>query len=322
MAGFTKAELVAAARAAGHDRVSARLVDDWVGLGLLDRPTRHPAGYGKGSEPGTWSANQRELFLALLRHRDDAGSVAALCNLPVWLWLWWGDDFVPLRQARRAQATWAAAVREPPRGRSARSVGQLVADWGEPGAGRAARRELVEALHPMVCAGRIDEAALLPKLRAVFDPEGRGLAAEGYLRLLRARVEALRRLTVPADRRFERGKRAEPIDDALLEWARFFYLATRQSYAAEQPRLATDQRFGGNFDDTGLDAVVGSSCLDLATVLGLGLTTPLGAPPGTLLDPAMWREGKLRTTLATSVEGGQLHVRGRTEPKTDHGRTF
>jgi hypothetical protein len=313
MADHTKQQLVDAAKAAGHVRVSARLVDDWVALGLLDHPERHPRGYGRGSAPATWPDNQRELFLQLLAKRGEAKTVAVLCNVPVWLWLWWGDGFVPLRQLRRAMATWAKAAREPARGRAAAAVSALIADWGAPDAPKRVQRQLAEALYPMVSTGRVNVTTLRPLLDAAWVPKkpGRGntdpgvsVSVDGYLQLLRARVDAVHRLAMPeGSPRFEGGKRIEPIGDALYEWARLTYLTTRQSYGA---RLAAAGKLPDDLSDIAM-----SACLDLATMLGLGLIGPVGAPPTSPFNPEPWRREGLRSTLETTAGPKSINVQVR-----------
>lgn len=265
----TKQELVEAAMARRHPKVSARLVDDWVAKGLLDRPEHRPLGYGRGSQPAVWSDNQRELFLTLLEKRDEGRPIAALCNIPVWLWLWWGDGYVPLRQVRRAMQTWAKAAGYPPAGRARTDIRRLMGDWGDPGARRKDRQALEEALYPMVCSGRVDEGALLPLVQRVFDPKATGtprgpvggqLTPDGYVRLLRARVEAITHL--------------DDLDDQLFEQARLAYLGTRRRYEAARPYLTTDPEMGERFAAQDLSAVIMDACLDLATLLGLGITAP------------------------------------------------
>ena len=47
-------------------------------------------------------ASQRNLFLTLLHHRSGNG-INSLARIPVGIWMYWGDEYVPLRQVRRAQ---------------------------------------------------------------------------------------------------------------------------------------------------------------------------------------------------------------------------
>jgi hypothetical protein len=65
----------------GH-QVIARLVRDWSERGLLDYPTRRPAGKGHGSKQALYTANQRMLFLSLLDKRA-GNSIRSLARMPV-----------------------------------------------------------------------------------------------------------------------------------------------------------------------------------------------------------------------------------------------
>lgn len=269
MTRVSKEDLVKVAAAKGHRQVSTRLVDDWVAKGLLDRPEQRPLGYGRGSKPAVWSDNQRELFLTLLEKRAERMPIPALCNIPIWLWLWWGDSYVPLRQVRRALQTWAKAAGYPPAGRARTDIRRLMGDWGDSGARRRDRGQLEEALYPMVCSGRVDEAVLLPLIQRVFDPKGTGvprgpvggqLTPEGYVRLLRARVDAITGL--------------DAFDDRHFEQARVAYLATRHRYERERSRFVADPELGERFAEQDLSEIVMDACLDLTTLLGLTITTP------------------------------------------------
>lgn len=269
MSGFSKKVLVQIASAKGYRQVSTRLVDDWVAKGLLDRPEHRPLGYGRGSLPAVWSDNQRELFLTLLEKRDEGAPIATLCNILVWLWLWWGDSYVPLRQVRRAMQTWAKAAGYPPRGRARADMRRLIGNWGDPRARRNDCRALEAALYPMVCSGRVEAAVLLPLVQRVFDPKGTGvprgpaggrITPEGYVGLLQARVEAITHL--------------DTFDDQLFEQARVTYLATRHNYERQRPRLAADPELGARFAAPALAEIVWDACLDLVTLLGMISTPP------------------------------------------------
>src|SRR5437660_1550469 len=111
---YTAEDLVRAAHERGFEDVSSRLVVDWVQRGLIDQPTktgRGPGG-GRGTRKGTWPRFQRDLFLREVdQHHDRARRIATLCNIPVFVWLWWGDDWVPLRQVVRAMDTYRRSYR-------------------------------------------------------------------------------------------------------------------------------------------------------------------------------------------------------------------
>ncbi|WP_445185548.1 hypothetical protein ACTXG6_45770 [Pseudonocardia sp. Cha107L01] len=168
-------DLLADASGAGHS-VSLRLVRDWGHLGLLDRPSRRPAGR-HGSRKALYSANQRGLFLTLLHHRTRAASVRALAQVPIYLWLYWGDDYVPTRQARRAVGTWFG--RDHKTGqvniRAGLAASRATArTWlpplNHPHATAAARRELVDVVARIANTGNTDPG-LEMAIRAVFEPD-------------------------------------------------------------------------------------------------------------------------------------------------------
>lgn len=96
-------DLLEDAREAGYE-ISRRTVHDWISLGLLDNPQRR--GAGRGSRPGQHSANQRKLFLLLLSKRVEMPKIPSLALLPFGIWLWWGEEWVPTRQALKAFRAW------------------------------------------------------------------------------------------------------------------------------------------------------------------------------------------------------------------------
>src|SRR5260370_18468065 len=96
--------LVGGDAGAGYE-IPIRLIRDWTQAGLLDRPRKRPAGRGRGSSQALYPANQRKLLLTLLSKRPGNG-ISSLARIPVGIWMYWGDDYVPLRQARRAMLTW------------------------------------------------------------------------------------------------------------------------------------------------------------------------------------------------------------------------
>lgn len=308
MAIYTAAEMVQAANDANHARVSERLIDDWVAAGLLDRPESRSRGrYGR--TPGTWDENQLRLFLSLLAVRVRTKAVADLCSIPVWLWLWWGDDYVPLRQVKKAMTTWATAARKQNQSRAATGTARLARTWGSSETPWADSRRLADSLPPMVATGTVDKTALRADVARAFGlaegeaggPSSEGdLSVDGYVGLLRARVEAIARITAPAPTTFKDGKRRPPIADGLLEWARVFYLTTRQGYDRKRPQLAA--AFGtARYGDGALEDQAASSCVDLATILGLALTGQVRAAPGSRDDPQRWTGEGMRSHVTTTM---------------------
>lgn len=225
----TKAELVLLAAGLGR-AVTPRLVDDWVSLGLLDRPIRRGLGRGRGSVSG-WSVNQVNLFEQLLRARGTARRIKTLCNIPVWLWMAWGDDYVPLRQTRKAMATWAEGSSRTPWGH-ARAAALAAAGALPSSVGPKARRAVVQLLTEALERGALDEVRLSQTLSGASEVDDR-------IRILRARFDALSAISSLPDET---------------------YLEARASYRALKPPTRS-----GNQD---LQERITSACLDLLTLIG------------------------------------------------------
>jgi hypothetical protein len=277
---------VAAARERGF-QIRRRWILNWVQLGLLEGPTR--ASRGKGGGSGTqrlWSASQQSLFLATLDVHRRTPSIPALCNIPVWLWLTAGEEYAPLSQVRHALVTWARASSGARLAAGRRVMQQTVRVIAHPRAPGADKRALRDAGAEMLLTNQFDEGRIRELLDAVIDPLGtrkpRGpaaapLTADIVAGAVSARREALRRFTS-----------APPLADAWFHWARFMYLDGIASYAVDQPMLATDPDLGAWFPPLQLDRIVSDACMDLTTIVGLGLTAPPKGPIASMENPRTW----------------------------------
>src|SRR5712692_2245104 len=170
-------DLVREAHERGFKEVKPRLVVDWVQLGLLDKPTKtgRGKGGGRGTKKGVWPQHQADLFFSLLdQHRRQAKRIPTLCNIPVFVWLWWGDEFVPVRQVHRAMLTYAGAYRRSSATRARYSGREVARDLGSPGGSREQRRFrqfFVEAAAQIGREGQLsdaDRANLIDLARRVF----------------------------------------------------------------------------------------------------------------------------------------------------------
>jgi transposase len=262
-------DLISDAAAVGLD-FNERLARDWHRRGLLGSPTRQPLGRGRGSDPAIYSPEQRELFQAIARNRAARITLKTLAALPVWAWLH-RDGWVELPQLRRALAT---AVGNPRlSGRVAHQsaqqlLGLLDHGYGRPDGRRLLRDELVRQLQ----RGRIDERALLPKVRAVFEPSsitvirgpaGAGLSAEAVTSMLSMRLLAAVEL------RRARGRR---ITDEQLLTARQQHLSSISEYRWLREALATQAAsLAQLFEQPTLQEEVLSSVRTLLYQLGLQL---------------------------------------------------
>lgn len=172
-AGYTADDLIAAAIKAGHPELSARTITDWVQKGLLDQPARRSKGRNKGSDKALFPENQRDLLLLILDKRGDSSGIAHLLRIPIAIWLYWGDDYVPTRQALRALTEWARRHQTSSQARARDGVDGLIAQIAHPDAGDTARRGLERTLMQAATA-RTVPTDLHDRIKAVVDPHGTG----------------------------------------------------------------------------------------------------------------------------------------------------
>ncbi len=312
---YTMQELLDSAKAQ-HFSPKARLVQEWVDLGLLDRPERRGRGRGQGVS-ATWSDEQRGLFLSLLSDRQTVTRLVYLCNRPVGAWLYFGDRYAPLRQARRSLSTWCGKTSSPSWQATRRIVRELL------DVHMAGRRKETEALLDEV-AGQLyrtprqftadDEAALLSRLHQLLDPtqtglvrtlDGVALEPEAYVEVLKARTRAVAAIT------------DDTVDDALFHWARYSELQSRAGYQRHLSALNAGGASGLTIPT--IQEISARSCLTLVTLLGLGLDVPDTPPTGSLAQPATWREQNLRTTVRGEIIGTSVQIMVEVKPAAEPG---
>ncbi|WP_163511265.1 hypothetical protein [Fodinicola acaciae] len=264
-------DLVADAAAAGYS-VRSRSIRDWSERGLLDYPAKRSAGQGRGSRPALYPARQRMLLLTLLHHRRTGQRIRSLARIPVGLWLYWGEEYVPLSQARRAFMTWLGDSKV--NLDIATTIGkQLINQMSHPDATRQARDHLLEVLTNVGYTGRLPDVPdpyqhIDDALRAVFEPELRQLrraighpdapfTTDAIVGIVRARTNATARLN------------AGEVTDAEFRQARTTHLMHHADYARRQPVLAASVDPASNlYEKADMETALNHCCSDLLTVLG------------------------------------------------------
>jgi hypothetical protein len=248
-----------------------RLIYDWVEIGLLDHPERRPLGQG-GSEKALWPWTQRNLFRVLVEKRPDVKSVATLCNIPVGMWLWFGEDYVPVHQVQLALRTWAGgaykvswtAVR-----RQAREIVDLLDDLD---ASRSQRERLISALAKIGHDGPdipFDRGELEDAMREVFDPDpasnGRAFGAPGASLTITEYVDGLLIRMLGAQR--SRAATAEELGRARLLYvhSHLEYEVRHETFAIEALRPQDAAFFKSPMTWT---EVVNNACARLCLMLG------------------------------------------------------
>jgi len=263
----TITDLIADAIAAGH-RANVRLIRDWTQAGLLDYPHRRPAGKGHGSSPALYPANQRLLFLTLLHHRPDNG-IRSIARIPVGIWMYWGDGYVPVRQVRRAMKTWVGDPKVSMR-RARETAREVLRQLDNPGATAEARRELLTTLAYVAYTAATDYDQLERAIRGVFEA-GFGqlrravghpaapLTADSVIDLVKARLTAIRLLA------------SDQVDDQAFNQARQVHLMAYAEYAVQIPALAAAApvQNPGMYEPVTAESALNSCCAHLLTAIGL-----------------------------------------------------
>jgi hypothetical protein len=313
---FTLNEMVESARRNGYS-LKPRLVTDWVSKGLLDRPERVGLGRGRGSI-ATWPESQRQLLLTLLGQRPRAATAFdALLNVPVFVWLYFGDDWIPLRQIRRALSYWTKSLTGAPWHLAVGRATEDVQKIAHPRASHQDRKKLIEALARMRTRPLSTLADGLPELfHRVMDPESTGrprgpagapVDPGAEMDLLRWRQIALTRLKV------EDGTGGVP--DSAFHWGRWVLLKGLSAYSMNQPLFALNAELGTMFQQLDWNLLAANACVDLVTVIGMRLTMAAdSAPKDPLLDPRTWDAHGLTSRIAdTQITGAgvniSLHIR-------------
>ncbi|MFF5536974.1 hypothetical protein ACFY71_31690 [Streptomyces cinerochromogenes] len=271
------------ARAAGFD-LQKRTIHDWIRRGLLDQPLRR--GAGRGSRPGLHSENQRKLFLLLLTKRDEMPKLPTLALIPLSIWLLWGHEWVPTRQARKALATWFGDGARRKQVCHEAALGVLK-QLDHPLASATARARLVRLFEAISYRGRMtaaDRGELEAAARAVFEPKSvfgsTGLVRAVGPSALPLTVEALlTNMTAVAEA--IRVLRDDGMTEGLLEQAKTLYHRSKREYAEIRPALGaqTAGPLSALFLERTLDQEVNAIGTDLLLIIGLLLTSSRARVP-------------------------------------------
>lgn len=266
-------QLVQDAADHGHT-ITTRLIRDWTEKGLLDYPQRRPAGKGHGSRPALYDEKQRHLLVTLLHHRKQGVGIRTLAQIPVGIWIYWGDQFVPLRQVRVAMATWIGDPRVSLR-RARQIAREILQQLDHPAATPAARNTLLDMLAGAAYTGRVDLAALDSAARAVFEPGfgplhrvvghlGAPLTVDSQIGVIDIRLRAVAKLA------------AGEFSDDDFRSARHAHLLGYAQYVRDQPVLATQEPADhpGMYKPVTPESTLNRSCDHLLTTLGLGMVYP------------------------------------------------
>jgi hypothetical protein len=265
----TVEDLLAAAEAEGLV-ATHRTVRNWVEEGLLDRPWLRGRGPRRGVE-GLWSDHQRQLFITLLRQAEtqQPRRNAPLANVPVWIWLEYGDDYVPLRQVRRALKTWAVPARHPAASSADATARSLVDRLAHPNASRAARRRFRDVVARGQAGEQVAYAEMVVAARPAIDPSETGPRGRHGVRLSPEIYASYIDFVLAGADAVVEDRGGERLPDSVLRQARTLYRESRASYTAHRVEYAADPDLGHLHADGSVEAVIQSACRDLILCVGV-----------------------------------------------------
>jgi hypothetical protein len=290
---YTKAQLVEAAKAQGYSATD-RLLTDWQAAGLLDQPTKRGLGRGKGIE-ALWPESQLRLWLLLLQKRSEITQVPTLCNIPVGLWLYFGDQYASLRQVRKCMRTWAYRYGSSRGYKQAKqSARALLADVPMQ-ASKNARADLISAMARALFQG-ISTAEERRHLRdrligSVMNAGVEQSAAAATVEIVLIRLLGARYLA------------KDDVADHILAWARVYHLFGLRSYIAAHESGSLPNVPGVDFSAPDFEKLITNACRDLVSAVGMAMSLGQGEQlPAPLFHPDMWKKDWANVDVQWHVE--------------------
>jgi hypothetical protein len=265
-------DLIADSAATGNP-VSVRLIHDWTQAGLLDRPRRRPAGRGRGSAQALYTANQRMLLQALLAKRSETG-ISGLARIPVWMWMYWGDDYVPLRQVRRALLTWLGDGKVSLK-QAKQTARALLVQLDHPDATPAARRELRKAATDFGHTGEVDLDRLERAAFDVFEPHVSQIRRASGHQDAPMTVDSLVGVTKARQLAVSLLRSGRVSDKAFYE-ARHVHISAYAEYAARQVAYAAraPENHRDMYERVTAESALNDCCKHLLTAIGMQALHP------------------------------------------------
>lgn len=254
---LSRGEFLAELARRGHPR-TARWHEEWVQLGLIAPGER--VGRPGGGMRFLWPYVQVEHANAMLDKLAQGTALGSLPKYVVWVWLVWGDEWIPFAQVPRAMRTWEQAERTAPVKNVRASAAELVNTLAhQAGVGK---RRLVRALTDFAPNG--DVGTLRDPLTDVVDPnrtglprgpEGAAFSTDGYLAMIAARQRAAANL--------------RNYSESAYRAARKLYAESRAEYATAQPAYAKHPDLGAMHHEPTVSDIADSACIDLLTCLAI-----------------------------------------------------
>jgi hypothetical protein len=308
---YSKAQMVAMALSRGH-RATDRLLTDWEAAGLIDQPTKRGRGRGKGVL-ALWPESQLQLWLLLLSKRAQTSQVPNLCNIPVGLWLYFGDNYASIGQVRKCMRTWTERYGSSRGHQLAKQTARnLLADLPISKASKNLKAQLVSRMATALLTGiREDEDRRKLReqfLRGMDEPFNGSKKARALVDLVLLRLLASHHLS------------HQSLPNHLFQWARVWHLYNLRNYMQAHDSGDLPDVPGVDFDRPDFEKLILSACRDLMTSVGMALSiNKEEVLPAPFFDPDAWKSGLREISVNSEVEAtaiylpdGRLHSKLRT----------
>ena len=187
-----------------------------------------------------------------------------MCVIPVGIWLYWGDEWVPLRQVKVALRTWSDRAGRVGWERALDTARLVVDTMAPPKTPRSVKqelRELVIAALENNAFPREAVTALIHELLMAGTNEG---TWGPYRHTAQEVANGMWSMAV-ATQRFDQ------ISDGMFQEARARLRPIALSYVSEWPALRRDPVFGQSYEQPTWDLFINGSCRQLLIGLGLQL---------------------------------------------------
>jgi hypothetical protein len=237
-------DLIADARKVGI-AATQRMIMDWQSIGLLDYPAAQGGkGRGRGRRKALYCGNQRRLFLELLEVRRDNPKMVNLSKLPVYWWIYWGDEWVPVRQMRRTMRFYLDKALKPSHDGCRRTAAALVAQFRHQKANQTQVVQLERLLSEAMYVGHGFDESLRARIQAVSDPlnERPTVGPPGAQLSVESVEDVMINVTAPDLAANALSRNDEDVSDGLFYQARGRLHAKLGRSLSEQPDLALHAR--------------------------------------------------------------------------------
>ncbi len=295
---YTRVQMVDIAASSGH-HATERLLTDWQAAGLIDRPYKKGLGRGRGIV-ALWPESQLRLWLLLLEKRRQTGQVPNLCNVPVGLWLYFGDDYASIRQVRKCMRTWSERYGSSRGHKLAKQTArQLLADLPIATASKNVRARLVSEMASALLRGirqNEDRRTLREQMLGAIDGHIHGYnKASAIVDLVLIRLVASHHLT------------HSDVLDHIFQWARVWHLFGLRSYVEALDSGKLPKMTGVEFDQPDFNRLIPSACRDLMSAVGMALT--LGKEevlPAPFFHPDSWKDGLGDVKVSHDIQASSI----------------